>query len=143
MDSSIQKPEKRIKKAENTRRRQKKIKKKDINTLLGKRKRKDEEIYLDDDYDNEITMLDATKDDSDDSLFVSNKGNALNPDDNTDSDSDSGGIILTNFTSMESETKVKEIIYRRQTLKKGVKSKSSGTEFTNYLRKLYIPLRAN
>ena len=143
MDSSIQKPEKRIKKAENTRRRQKKIKKKDINTLLGKRKRKDEEIYLDDDYDNEIAMLDATKDDSDDSLFVSNKGNALNPDDNTDSDSDSGGIILTNFTSMESETKVKEIIYRRQTLKKGIKSKSSGTEFTNYLRKLYIPLRAN
>jgi len=150
MDSYAQKPKRRIKKAENMRRRQRKIKeriarlrKQDVDELSEKRKYRDQGIYLDD-YDNEIDMLDETEEDSEDSLFVSNKSTDLNPDDETDSDSDSGGAILTDFTSTESETEETENKkHRRQASKNEGESESGGSKFADYLRKLYIPLRAD
>ena len=87
-------------------------------------------------------MLDVTEDSSEDSLFVSNKTKASNPDD-IDSDSDSGSAILTDSTSAESETETEEIIDRRQALKSEGESESSDAKFANYLRKLHIPLRAD
>ena len=86
------------------------LKEEDVDVLLGKRKYKDDEIYLDD-YDNEINILDRT-DDSEDSLFVSNKLNASNLNDNIDSDFNSGGITLIDSSSMESETEAEEITNR-------------------------------
>ena len=89
------------------------LKEEDVNALLGKRKYKDEKIHLDN-YNNEINIVDASEDVSEDSLFVPNKTDASNPDDNTYSDCNSGGTILTNSASIESETEAKEIIHRRQ-----------------------------
>ena len=138
MGSYLQKPKKQIKKAENTRRRHTKIKKRiaqlreqDVDALLEKQKHKDEEIYLDDDYFNEIIMPNATEDNNDDSLFVSSKTNASSSDnnidndsnsgvginDNTDSDANSGGAPLINSTSKGGETKAKLKILNRQKLK--------------------------
>jgi len=124
MDSYVLKPKKPIRKTENARQRRRDIEKRiarlkeqDIDVLLGKRKHKTEDIYSDGSM--EVDLPDETGEDSDDSLFVSNKTKISSLEDTTDSDSDSDGAVLTNSTSMGSETEeTEEIIYRGRAPKK-------------------------
>jgi len=121
MNSYLRQAKGRIDKTENARQKQRKtiksiarLREQEINALLEKQKHKGKKIYYEDD-PIDIDMPDETGEDSEDSLFVSSE--PPNYEENTDSDSDSGGVALTDSTAIESETEVVgESIAPRQAL---------------------------